>query len=77
MNVRSIQHDEVFDICVGSLLSAANQTLLLHFRFHFLRDWICHENTNFLIFWHLNLQLTQLGMDYFDTRFPSLIPGYQ
>ena len=30
----------------------------------------------FLI-WHLNLQLTHLGMCYFDTIFPSLIPGSQ
>ena len=42
----------------------------------FVSGFLHHDNTNFLIR-HLNLQLTQLGMDYVDTRFPSLIPGNQ
>ena len=32
---------------------------------------------HFFLIWHLNLQLTHLAMCYFDTIFPSLIPGSQ
>ena len=71
-----MKDEEVFDICVGSLIICRKPNCAVTFRLHFVRDWICHDNTSFLIC-HLNLQLTQLGMDYFDTRFPSLIPGYQ
>ena len=76
MNIRSIQDDEVFDMRVGSLIICCKPNCAVTFSISFLRDWICHENTIFFI-WGLNLQLTQLGMDYFDTKFPSLIRGYQ
>ena len=59
-----MQDEEVFDMCVGSLIICCKPNCAVTFRLHFVRDWICHDNTSFLIC-HLNLQLTQLGMDYF------------
>ena len=76
MNIRSIQDDEVFDMYVGSLIICCkpSRTNTFSITFPCRLDLSC--NTNFLI-WHLNLQLTQLGMGYFDTSFPSLITCFQ
>ena len=45
------------------------RALLFHyFRLHSLRDWICHDNTNILI-WYINPQLTELGIVFFTQAF--------
>ena len=62
VNVRSIKDDEVIDMCVGALIIYFKPNFAVKCLIYFLCDWICHDDANFLIL-HLNLQLTQLGIE--------------
>ena len=71
VNIGSIQDDGVYDsMCVGSLIICCkpNCTVAFSIAFPSRLSWQ---------YQFFDLQLTQFGIDYFDTSFSSLIPGFQ
>ena len=75
VTIRWIQDDKVFDMCAGSLIICCKPNCAATFSVAF--PSILDLSWQYQFFdLALKLQSTQLGIGYFDTIFPSLIPGF-